>query len=228
MVGILDSGMGGIAALGFLRGLSPTCDAVILADRENAPYGTKSKSELIPIIIRGIEKIRSYGADTVLIACCTASAVFDGIPEKYKHGVFPIIRHVAEEACRISTGGKIGVISTEATRRSGRFVSDIRSLRDDAEVFSVSSGKLVSMAESGAADGNLTAFEKEAVRCEIAPLIGLGIDTVILGCTHFSFFEKTIENMLGVRAVNSARIGAEMLNKKITPDLFGEGRTVYI
>ena len=228
MVGIFDSGMGGVAALNFFKKLAPDTDVVFFADKENAPYGTKSESELIPLVINDIDKLRKFGAEKILIACCTASAVYEQLGKEHKCGVIPIIDPVARVACAVSRTGRIGIISTEATMRSGGFVKAIKRELPSANTVSASSRILVTLAERGAKDENLTSSERSVIAKELLPLLSAEVDTVVLGCTHFSYFRETVEDILGIPAVDSAEIGAEVLNEKIKPYPVGEGRTIYI
>lgn len=211
MVGIFDSGAGGEETLSEFRKMRPDADVCFFADRENAPYGTKSRAELDYLVERGLGKIKDFGASRILIACCTASTVFDGLPSELRKISIPIIDKTAQAAILLSQGKRIGVISTEATYNSGAFVKALRGLCGCAYVLPAYSGELVSLAEAGYSDENLGSEHLDAIRRALVPLAGRDLDTVILGCTHFSRFEKTVEKILGVRTVNSARVGAMAL-----------------
>ena len=211
MVGIFDSGAGGEEALRELRIISPMADVCFFADRANAPYGTKSADELVSLTESGLYRLLAAGADPILIACCTASTIFDRLPEELRRISIPIIDRTAEAAVLATENRKIGVISTEATYRSRAFCEAIGRLCPSAVVTSAFSGELVALAER-IRGGRAPAREDMAIiEQALEPLSGKGIDTVILGCTHFSRFEKTIEKILGARSVNSARVGAMAL-----------------
>ena len=81
MIGVFDSGDGGLLAVEKIRERSPECDLIFLADRENAPYGTKSRTEIIRITKRNIKRLKELGASRILIACCTASSVYGELSE---------------------------------------------------------------------------------------------------------------------------------------------------
>ena len=215
-VGIFDSGVGGISALMHFRRLMPGADAVFYADKENAPYGTKSVSELIPLVTNDITRLADLGAERVLMACCTASTVYEKLPWEQKRIAIPIIDCTAEAACRVSRTGRIGVLSTEATRRSGAFVRSILRRCPSAEIVSASAGELVTLAEAGFSDADISGAAKDTLRRALAPFLGSGIDTLILGCTHFSYFEEHVSDMLGVTAVNSAKEGAVALAAEVS------------
>ena len=225
MIGVFDSGAGGRFALAELRRLMSKIDTVFYADRKNAPYGSKSEGELIALLVHGIERLLGAGADRVLIACCTASTVHGMLPEEYKAVSVPIIEPTAARAARLSRGGRIGVLSTEATRKSGAFAKSIGSL-GLPEPLCVAAPELVSLAESGGRDGNLTNEQRKIIYRAISPLAERGVDTVILGCTHFAYFEGEISGILGCPAVNSARVGAECIADDIKNE--GTGAEIYL
>ena len=218
MVGIFDSGMGGELAVRYLRRYRPDADIAFLADRKNAPYGKKSRDELISLVTRDIDALRGFGAEEILMACCTASTVYDYLPEKYKQGVIPIIRATATTAVQLSENLRIGIIATDATVSSGAFEWEISKLCPHAEVIAHSSGALVDAVErNGTADDKM-------LDNELSFLDGTGIRTLILGCTHFAALEEKIRKR-GYLTVNSARIGAEMISHRAPR---GRGSTLYI
>lgn len=227
MVGIYDSGSGGEEALAFFEKMCPHAAVTFLADRKNAPYGEKSEAELIPIIEAAISRLIFSGCERVLIACCTASALHERLSPSVKESSIPIIDPTAKEALRISREKSIAVISTEATKRSGAFVKAIKDRCPDAEVVSLACPRLVRLADLGYRDGNLSVSPKQTLREELAPLSSERFDTVVLGCTHFSRFRQTIEDILGARAVNSAFIGAKILAEETMPS-HSCGGTIYL
>ena len=218
MIGVFDSGVGGRFALAELRRLRDKIDTVFYADEKNAPYGSKTERELISLLAGGIERLLCAGAEKILIACCTASTVWGALPEEYRELSVPIIEPTAARAAELTRGGRIGVLSTEATRRSGAFCRSLLQ-RGMPEPVCVSAPELVTLAQGGANDESLTREQKEIIYRAVSPLAECGIDTVILGCTHFAYFERQICGILGCPAVNSARAGAEY----IAADIKNEG-----
>lgn len=227
MVGIYDSGSGGEEALAFFEKACPHAAVTFLADRKNAPYGEKSEGELIPIIESAISRLISAGCERVLIACCTASALHERLSQSVRESSIPIIVPTAKEALRVSREKRIAVISTEATKRSGAFVRAILDRCQKAEVISLACPRLVRLADSGYSDKRIDRTALSVIKEELLPLTREEFDTVVLGCTHFSRFKETVEGMLGRRAVNSARIGAEILAKESIPPENGGG-TIYL
>ena len=227
MIGVFDSGAGGLTAITELRRLTPSVDICFLADKKNAPYGTKSKDELIRLVCADITRLRRAGADEILMACCTASTIYDALPNKMRAIARPIIRPTAKEAARITYNGKIGVIATETTVASSAFSKELTKYPSVKEVHEVSTQRLVSLVECGAIDGKVTSRERDELYRLVRPMREYGIDTLILGCTHFSHLEREISGCLpGVRLVSASREGAREIvrSNKNT----GTGKMIFL
>lgn len=228
MIGLLDSGMGGENTLKELRKLSPLTDAVFLKDVKNAPYGTKTREELIRIVDSNVRTIAKMGAPRVLIACCTASAVWDGLSDDVRAISIPIIDKVTECAEKTARTGRIAVMATSGTVKSGAFAKRLGKLQGpqiDAQV-------LVGMIDRGLSDINVTSYERKLIRQLLLPLDGSGCDTLILGCTHFPSLERAIlteAKEFGIKyTVSSSRAGAEALLPFIDGRILEGGETVRI
>ena len=227
MIGVFDSGAGGLTAIAELRRLMPSVDICFLADRKNAPYGTKSKDELIRLVCADISKLRRAGAEKILMACCTASTVYDELPCKMRAIAHPIICPTAKEAARITNNGKIGVIATEATVSSSAFGKALIKYPSVKEVHELPTQRLVSWVEGGTVDGRVTSRERDELYRLIRPMREYGIDTLILGCTHFPHLEREICGCLpGVRLVSASREGARELVKSSKNT--GKGKTIFL
>jgi glutamate racemase len=195
------------------RAICPSVPAVFFADKENAPYGNKGEREIAELVSGDIKTLMDMGASRVLMACCTASTVHHLLPSEFRDYSIPIIEPVAREAVEICRGGRIGVISTEATKRSGAFVKAIKEKEASASVISLATPRLVSLAELCGFNG-CSSDDIQVIKESVASLRGR-IDVLILGCTHFGYFEREIENILDCPTVNSARVGAVTLMKHI-------------
>lgn len=226
MIGVFDSGVGGLTAIKELRKIAPNSNICFFADRKNAPYGTKSLREIIEFSKRNIEKLLLAGAEKILIACCTASAAYPYLSEDERRVCVPIINPAAKRALKISKNGKIGVIATERTVREAAFSRAIRDLSKNAEVFEAEAQSFVALVENGGRDGNLQANEKLEISKKLLPLRDKNIDTLILGCTHFPHIEKAIREVFGVQIVNPSFEGALEIAK--IANLSEEGRMLYI
>lgn len=227
MIGVFDSGVGGFTAIAELRRLAPSVDICFLQDRKNSPYGTKSKEELTELVIKDAELLKAVGADKILMACCTASTVHSSLPHELSDLCQPIIEPAAREAAHITENGRISVIATDATVRSGAFRDALLKHGSVKEVSELATQNLVAIVESGVTDRTVTeAWRREIFRL-ISPIKKAKSDTLILGCTHFPHLEITIGGMLpGVKLVNPSREGAKEIMKNTSA--FGKGETVYL
>ena len=227
MIGIFDSGDGGLFALRELRRRSPNCDILFFADRKNAPYGTKSKNELIRVTTKGILKLLRAGADKVLIACCTASAHHAYLPTIIKEKSIPIIYPTSSEAALATHNGRIGVIATKTTVSSMAFTKALSEFDSVNSVFESELQELVFKVDDGARDGLINYRQKLWLYQRLLHFKEKKIDTLILGCTHFGHLEREISYLMpNIRIINSAKEGAKEIIKYSSP--FGRGETVYL
>ena len=231
MIGIFDSGAGGLFALSELRAAKPLADLCFFADTANSPYGTREQGEIARLLSAGISRLKCAGCEAVLIACCTASSVIDMLKPQERHGAVPIILPTALAAVRATRRARIAVISTEATHRSAAFGKAIAKIAPKVKVISRPTQALVSLVEAGACDANITASARRALEDELAPLLSQDFDTLILGCTHFAHLEHEIRRLAGdgVAIISSAKEGvAELLRTLSEDELCGAGSTIYL
>ncbi len=224
MIGIFDSGVGGMNACRELRRLLPRSDLLYLADKKNAPYGTKTPDELIRLVRCDVKRLRDMGAENILVACCTASTAVCMLDDEERRGVLPIISPAARVAARLR---RVTVIATEHTVRSSAFGREITALSPKSKVQEIPCQRLVALVEDGSRDGNVTE-ECRDILSKVAKAAGEhSSEGLILGCTHFSHLEKTIQSLLpGVKIINPARLGAQMLVQTLK-DTSGDGKTIY-
>lgn len=215
MIGVFDSGVGGLTTLGELHSRMPSEDICFLADTKNAPYGTKSKEELKALVKNDISRLRSLGADRILIACCTASTLYDSLSEEERKICTPIIAPTAKRATAVTKSGRIGVLATERTVKSHLFSKEIHTMLPQAEVFEIAAGELVNLAERGECAGYISDTARKTVQSTVEPFKMYNIDTLILGCTHFPLFYEIISDTLRDAALVSCSCeGAKALPYK--------------
>ena len=226
MIGVFDSGVGGLTALFELRRLLPRTDMIYLADRKNAPYGTRSEDEILSLAENCVERLTDAGADKILIACCTASTLHSRLTDGARRITTPIIAPAARAAVRVSRG-RIAVIATEATVRSHAFSRAILD-EGECEVTELAAQELVPMVEGGATDKKpLTPEQKSILLRVLEPVRASRADTLILGCTHFPHLAGHIADLLPeVKLVSPSLEGALEIAKS-TEDR-GGGRTVFL
>ena len=212
MIGVLDSGRGGLVAYKELRRLMPKSDITYLADRKNAPYGNKSPGEILRLTECGIRRLREVGCEIILIACCTASTLHEMLPEELRNISIPIITPTAR-LCRDSRS--VLVIATEHTAKSGAFSREI-SRFSDTSVREIPMQPLVSLIEWG-----------HDTKCAINEIVEMcdGCDTLILGCTHFShLYDELRARLPEVKILSPAHIGAREITRFTIDHGYGRNR----
>ena len=228
MIGVLDSGTGGENTLASLRVKAPLADVVFLRDEKNAPYGTKKREELVEIVAENIRILTRHGADSVLIACCTASCIWKYLPREQRDVSYPIIDAIARRAGELTKSGKIAVIATDATVRERAFSSRLHGV----SVIERSAQILVDRIDRGLSDASVTHSDRQIINGILSPFEGSGCDTLILGCTHFpSLIGTFIEEgrKIGIKnTVSSSAEGAEVILGVGGALLSGRGITVRI
>lgn len=228
MIGIFDSGVGGLCAFHEVRRRLPHEDIAYLADTKNAPYGTKSKEELKRLVSDDIKRLVDIGARKILIACCTASTVWNELDDEEREISVPIILPAAE--CALKKSKRIAVISTKYTFSSHAFTDCIRHLSNDATVSERPMQSLVALIEGCHRIGRMT----EALYRELERIAEFVKEThselLILGCTHFSHVEGELNLLMpNVTTVSPAREGAILFSKMQKNSSPHEcGRTVYL
>lgn len=228
MIGIFDSGVGGLTALREVRRLMPRADITYLADRENAPYGTKSNEQILCCVKRNLQRLRGLGAEKILIACCTASTLYSRLTSEEREISIPIIIPAANKAVEVTENRRIAVIATRATVRSRAFSRAISARCDRCKTLECDAQALVGMVEGGAR-GNAPLSEPDArALFEILrPINSFEADTLILGCTHFPHIKEHIAALLPcVRLISPSLEGAlELAKSTVTKE---NGKTVYL
>lgn len=215
-IGIFDSGMGGLSVFRELEKLLPDENLIYFGDTARVPYGTRS-AETIKKFVRGdVGFLNSFKPKLIVVACGTASCVGAPVLEECCENYVSVISPSAISAVKHTENKKIGVISTDATLRSGAFENKIKQLMPDAEVFSKGCQFFVNVVESGWIDEN-NEIAKAVAKEYLSGLKTTGIDTLILGCTHFPLLSKVIQNEIGknVRLINSGYETALAAMKKL-------------
>lgn len=196
-IGIFDSGLGGLTAVGALVQAAPWESFVYFGDTANAPYGDKTRSELAELSGHNIRFLRSRHVKAVLVACNTSTAnAMDAMTGEARGlPVVGVIRAAAQAAAPVTKTGRIAVLATAATVRSGAYERAIHALLPEAEVTAVACPRLVPLIEGGHTDPADPAL-RSAAEEYAAPVRANRADTVILGCTHYPIVRGAIEAAL--------------------------------
>lgn len=218
MIGVFDSGVGGLCSFERLNRLVKDEKLIYLADKKNAPYGTKTKAEIVSAAKHNIALLQSVGARKILIACCTASGIYNELSEKEQAIAVPIIAPAAKEALKATgQGGKIAVISTNFTAKNHIFKNEIMKADKTATVIEYGEQLLVRLVELGASDSAILPREAEYLDQLCDKITLTGASALILGCTHFSHLAEEIKNRLhGIAVIDTAALGADALYKSLS------------
>jgi glutamate racemase len=214
-IGVFDSGIGGLTVLKALVDLMPNEDFIYLGDTARLPYGTKSNEIIVRYSRENTEFLLAKGIKMLVVACNTASAVaLDEIQRATIVPVIGVIEPGASAAAKASRSGKIGVIGTEATIGSGAYTRTIQRFRPKAEIYTRACPMLVPLVEEGWTDNDIA---ERTVACYLESLKASGIDTLLLGCTHYPLLLGLFQRVLGkgVRIVDSATATAKAVQERL-------------
>ena len=207
-IGIFDSGFGGLHVLRSIVRALPRYDYVFLADTARAPYGQRSQKTIYGYTKQAVDFLFGKNCGIVIVACNTASSkALRTIQDRYgaKKKVLGVLIPAAEEAVRTTKSRRIGVIATEATVASKKFIRELAKLDSDLRVFQQACPLLVPLVEAGKQDSREMRL---ALVTYLRPLLRKKIDTLILGCTHYGILEKQVRAIVGtgITIVSEARV----------------------
>ncbi len=222
MLGIFDSGVGGLTVLKALIRINPDIDFIYLGDTARVPYGNKSKKTIFRYAHDDIDFLIRNGATQILSACNTVSSLpLENLKSSYKIPIYGVIEPAVTAAVRI-TKGKVAVIGTKSTIDSHIYKNKLN--RHGIEVFEQATPLLVPFIEEGWVNKAIT---DDLVNIYMKPIVESNADTLILGCTHYPMLYENIKSATGgkLRIISSADATAEFLSKKIA--LNGSGNTKF-
>lgn len=208
-VGIFDSGLGGLTVVKEMMSVLPNENIIYLGDTGRVPYGTRSFSIIEGYAQQDVDFLKSMDVKMIIAACGTVSSVAPHILNKCGVKSIGVVEPASISAVRATKNGKIGVIGTSATIRSKSFEKCIKSANNDIEIFSAECPMFVPLVENGwiATDDPIARLSVERY---LIPLAEKGIDTLILGCTHFPILQPIIADVLGehITLINTGREAA--------------------
>lgn len=220
-IGVFDSGVGGLTVAAALAARLPEESILYLGDTARLPYGTKSPATVARYTRANVAFLAARGVKAVVVACNTASALaLEGLSTGLP--LWGVIEPGAARAAAVSAG-RIGVIGTEATVLSDAYGRALRRLRPELEVHSGACPLFVPLVEEGWLDDAVT----EAVaRRYLAPLLARGIDTLVLGCTHYPLLTPLLRELAGPSPaiVESGAAVARQLARRLAETDFSPAR----
>lgn len=210
-IGVFDSGLGGLTAVKSIREMLPHENIVYFGDTGRLPYGTKTDETIKKFSAGDIRFLLSKDVKLIVIACGTASSVaLDDMKKQFKTPIVGVVEASCEAAAIACKNGKVGVIGTSTTIKSGSYAKGIGRLNPNLSVYTKACPLFVPLVENGH-------FNTEVTRLVIDEyLSGLreeGVDTLILGCTHYPLLSEAIGEYMGkdVTLINPCRETAKSL-----------------
>jgi glutamate racemase len=195
-VGVFDSGVGGLSVLREVRALLANEDLLYVADSAHIPYGEKPPAFVRARAIALTQFLLDHGAKAIVVACNTATAI--AIASLRARFAVPIVgmEPAVKPAASLTRARSIGVLATNSTLTSEKFAGLLARFAGDVEVHVQPCPSLVEQVERGDLTSDAT---REHVKKYVAPLIDRGIDTLVLGCTHYPFLHALIADVVGPR-----------------------------
>jgi glutamate racemase len=213
-IGVFDSGVGGLTVFREIARALPHHPLIYLGDSARVPYGTKSPATIVRYSLEAAAHLMGRDIGMLVVACNTATAA--ALPILQEQLSIPVIGVVepGARAAVAATSGVVGVIATEGTVRSKAYTKAIHALDPEIEVIESAAPLFVPLAEEGWSN---THVAREVAEIYLEPLIDAGIDTLVLGCTHYPILRGTIEQVVGgaVAIVDSAETTAQTVKDAI-------------
>ncbi len=194
-IGIFDSGIGGLTVLKEMIRVLPGEATLYLGDTARLPYGTKSEETVIKYSIENTRFLLRHNIKLLIVACNTASAV--SLPVLRKEFSLPLIGVIeagARAAAKATKNGKVGIIGTETTIRSSAYTKAIKAINPDIDTVGQPCPLFVPLVEEGWIDDDITL---SIAGRYLAPLRKAGVDTLVLGCTHYPLLKRAIQRIMG-------------------------------
>jgi glutamate racemase len=194
-IGVFDSGVGGISVLRELVALMPQEDYIFFGDSANAPYGTKSLEEVHRLTMADAAHLIEQGVKALVVACNTATSVsIIKLREKYSDMPVTGIEPALKPAVLCQANPRVLVMATPMTIREKKFQKLLHTYEEQARIIPLPCPGLVEYVERGELEGDsLTSFLQDL----FAPYQKEGVDSVVLGCTHYPFVRDAISHVLG-------------------------------
>ncbi|WP_051688811.1 glutamate racemase [Butyrivibrio sp. AE2032] len=222
-IGVFDSGIGGLTVLREIWNTVPGESTIYFGDNSRAPYGTKSRSTIIRYSLQNLKFLESKDVKMIVVACNTASAyAYEELKKRTDAPVVEVVTPGADEACRATKNGRIGIIATKGTISTGVYKKAVERRAaelgmKDIEIFQQACPLFVSLAEEGWWDTEITRLTAEEY---LRPLKDAGVDTLVMACTHYPLLSTVIGEVMGdgVELVNTgvatAKVVRDLLEKE--------------
>lgn len=216
-IGVFDSGLGGLTAVKSIQELLPHENIVYFGDTGRLPYGTKTDSTIKKYAAGDVRFLLSHHVKLIVIACGTASSVaLSDMQKQFTTPIVGVVGAACAAAVKSCKNGRIGVLGTSSTIKSCSYLKEINRLNPEIKVYQQACPLFVPLVENGHFNTEVTRLVIDEYIYEIRKA---GVDTLILGCTHYPLLTEAIAEYMGddVRLIN---VGEELA--KLLPDILGE------
>ena len=218
-IGIFDSGVGGLTVVKETIKRLPNENIIYLGDTARLPYGTKSKNTVIKYAESNTEFLLSKGVKLLVVACNTASShSLNKLKKNYKIPIIGVIEPGANKAVQSTKNGKVGIIATPSTIRSGAYQKAIKKINPKIKTYSKACPLFVPLVEEGWQNGDIA---QDIAKKYLGEFKKKKIDVLILGCTHYPLLKNTIKKVLGdkIRLIDSAEETARDIAKEMSANI---------
>ncbi len=209
-IGVFDSGMGGLTAVKELNAILPHENIIYFGDTARIPYGARSAETVLRYAREDAAFLRKHAVKMIIAACGTVSSVVGDSPFITDMPFVGVVLPTSEAACRATRNGKVGIIGTPATVRSGSYKKAIQKIDPNVHVTAQACPLFVHLVENGYTD-----FHNQVTRLVaeeyLEPVRRAGVDTLILGCTHYPVIRDIIADLMGdhVQLISSGEEAAK-------------------
>lgn len=219
-IGIFDSGVGGLSVLRAVRRELPCEDILYLGDQAHIPYGQRDKEQIREFSRAVTRYLLAQGAKLIVVACNTASAVaLHDLRREFPDVVFVGMEPAVKPAAETTHTGKVGVLATPTTFGGELYASVVERFAGGVTLYQDACPGLVELIEKGNLDGP---EPRQILERALAPMLAGGIDTVVMGCTHYPFVIPLIESITGpgVRTIDPAPAIARQVRRLLEQNGF--------
>ena len=194
-IGIFDSGVGGLSVLSAICELLPNESVVYVADQAHIPYGPRQKTQIRDFSFGITDFLLAQGAKLIVVACNTASAAaLHDLRAHYPGVPFVGMEPAVKPAASITKTGKVGVLATPTTFNGDLYHALVDRFAQGIEIFQNTCPGLVEQVEQGELESPLT---RAILESALEPMLAAGVDTIVLGCTHYPFVIPLIQTLTG-------------------------------
>ena len=217
-IGVFDSGLGGLTAVKELMRFLPHENIVYFGDTGSVPYGNRSRETIKKYAMQDVRFLKSKDIKVLIAACGTVSSVAGDLGSEFGIPYTGVVKPTALAASEATNNGRIGIIGTTATINSSSYKTAIENIDSRLQVFQQDCPLFVPLVENGFIDRHDIVVRTVAERY-LKPLIESGVDTLILGCTHYPILRDVIADVMGQGVIlidsgkETARYAAELVHK---------------